>query len=213
MKKYTVVKIKEETLKIDGTGTNSIWEKAKVLDDFCSPWDPDTIKKIEFKALWDSENLYFNFKVYDNKVHLITKDNSNDSIDNSDRVELFFRSNHKMTPYYCLEIDPKPRLMDFKALPGKVFDFDWNWPSEDIKVKSLIRETDFCVEGTISLKSLTKYNLLKHGIIETGVYRAKYNQISRNHYEPIWITWVNPKTETPNFHTPSSFGEFILEGY
>jgi hypothetical protein len=47
-------------------------------------------------------------------------------------------------------------------------------------------------------------------MIEAGVFRAKYNTKNNIQFEPTWITWVNPKTETPNFHTPSSFGKLFL---
>ena len=31
-----------------------------------------------------------------------------------------------------------------------------------------------------------------------------------SNFEPIWISWVNPDTESPNFHTPTSFGVLYL---
>jgi hypothetical protein len=110
-----------------------------------------------------------------------------------------------------LEIDPASRIMDFKARPNKQFDFNWNWPSDDIKVKSAMESNCFTVEIAISLVSLTKLGLIKDDKIEAGIYRAKYNKQEDGNYEPTWITWVNPNTESPNFHTPSSFGVLHLE--
>jgi hypothetical protein len=141
----------------------------------------------------------------DDTVHINKTDNSISSIDVSDRVELFFRSNAELNPYYCLEIDPTPRVMDFKAHNYRDFDFNWNWPKEDLIVKSSFNANGFCVEGKISISSLNKLNLLNDNKIETGIYRAKYQKIKEN-YVPTWITWVNPKTETPDFHVSSSFG-------
>ena len=181
--------------------------------DFNSPWDTKEVKKISFNALWDTKNLFFCFKVEDSEVHIHQSDDTNESINNSDRVELFFRTDDSMNPYYCLEIDPTSRIMDFIAKPGKNFNFYWNWPSEDIEVKSSIEKTHFIVEGAISIKSLTKLDLLKNGQIETGIYRAKYNKQSNGNYEPTWITWVNPMTQTPNFHIASSFGILKLDNF
>ncbi|MBP8793372.1 MAG: endoxylanase, partial [Lutibacter sp.] len=138
------------------------------------------------------------------------KDDSVNSIGNSDRVELFFRTDANLDPYYCLEIDPTPRIMDFKAYPNKNFDFNWNWPKNDIIVKSDIENNFFVVEGAITLASLKKINLLKDNKIETGIFRAKYNKQDNSTFEPTWISWVNPQTETPNFHIASSFGQLIL---
>lgn len=211
MKSYTVKHIETGNIQVNGKGNSPFWNEANVLTDFCSPWDDKKIKRIEFRALNDNDNLFFCFKVEDSEVHINSAKDRIVSIDNSDRVELFFRSDANLNPYYCFEIDPTPRIMDFKALPNKQFDFNSNWPKDDIEVKSTIKETFFIVEGKISLKSLTHYGLLKEGQIETGIYRAKYNKQDDGSYEPIWITWVNPNTETPNFHIASSFGVLKLE--
>lgn len=211
LKTYTVKQIEYKKLEINGKGSHSLWNKADKLLDFCSPWDLEKIKPIEFKALCDTETLFFCFKVEDADVHIDITDNTIKSINESDRVELFFRTNEELNPYYCLEIDPASRIMDFKAYPNKQFDFAWNWPSGDLVVKSSINEKSFTVEGAISMASLTKLGLIKDGKIEAGIYRAKYNKQEDGNYEPTWITWVNPNTESPNFHTPPSFGVLHLE--
>lgn len=210
MKQYDVLNIRNEDLIINGKGDHSLWNSALVLTDFVSAWDSDPVKKIEFKSLWNSKKIYFLFKVFDSKVHIDKKDDSVISIGNSDRVELFFRANKQLNPYYCLEIDPSPRVMDFIAYPNKKFDFEWNWPQNDICVKSNIETEYFTVEIAISLTSLKKLNLIKENKIETGVFRAKYNKTKGMKFMPTWISWVDPTTESPNFHTPSSFGVLNL---
>ena len=209
-KTYKVNLIKKDQLIITGKGDNLLWNEASVLTDFVSPWDTEKPSKIEFRALWDGEKLFFCFTVFDSMVHIEKKDVGFENILNSDRVELFFRTHESLNPYYCLEIDPDPRIMDFIAYPNRNFDYNWNWPKDDIAVKSAINETYFTVEGEISIKSLENFNLIKDGNkIETGIYRAKYNSKDNINFEPTWITWVNPNTETPNFHIASSFG--VLE--
>ncbi|WP_418603191.1 sugar-binding protein [Hwangdonia sp.] len=206
LKTYRVNSIKGNTLRLTGKGLDEAWEQAEVLTDFISPWDKRGVDKIEFRALYNTEHLFFCFKVFDAEIYVDSTDDTHHSINNSDRVELFFRADENLNPYYCLEIDPTPRIMDFIAKPNKDFDFYWNWPSEDINVKSNKEKNFFTVEGAISLASLKRFNLVKDGKIETGIYRAKYHKQADGNYEPTWITWVNPQTEEPNFHTPSSFG-------
>lgn len=213
MKSYSVIQIEKHKLIINGKGDHPLWGKANTLTDFCSPWDSEKIKPIEFKALCDKENMFFCFKVEDTDVHIDTTDNTFRSINESDRVELFFRSNELMEPYYCLEIDPTSRIMDIKAGPNRQFDFNWNWPSDEIKLMSCIESTYFTVEIAISLASLIKFGLLKEGKIETGIYRAKYNRQENGSFEPVWITWADPMTTTPNFHTAPSFGMLKLENF
>ena len=186
------------------------WEKANCLTDFVSPWSSDSVLKIEFRALWDQENFYFSFRVFDTDVYIDQKDDSVESICNSDRVELFFRSNDKLNPYYCLEIDPSTRLLDFYARPNKIFDYNWKWPENQIQLKSATDEISFTVAGIISITSLENLDLIHDNAIEAGVYRAKFSKDENGNYNPTWITWVNPNTPEPNFHIASSFGKFVL---
>ncbi|MFI0429370.1 sugar-binding protein [Mariniflexile sp. HMF6888] len=211
MKAYNVIKIPLNQLIITGKADSHLWKKAYVLNDFHSPWEEIKNTETKFKALWDCNFLFFCFEVLDDNIYVDKADNSFNSINRSDRVELFFRSNASLDPYYCLEIDPTPRIMDFKAYPNKNFDFNWNWPKENLIVRSSFNSKGFCIEGKISMASLKKLNLLHDNMIETGIYRAKYHKSEKSVYEPIWLTWVNPSTETPNFHIASSFGILKLE--
>ncbi|WPO77283.1 sugar-binding protein [Flavobacterium sp. KACC 22761] len=210
MKEYQVVLIDKNFTKGDEVSDSFFWENAICLTDFSSPWNSDPISKIEFRALWDFENLYFNFRVFDTDIYIDQKDDSFDSIGNSDRVELFFRANDSLDPYYCLEMDASARLMDFEARPDKVFDFDWKWPKENLSVNASKDEISFVVQGKISIKSLNQLNLIQNNTIETGVFRAKFSKDDNQNYKPTWISWVNPDTAEPNFHIASSFGRLIL---
>ncbi|WP_017497335.1 sugar-binding protein [Flavobacterium sp. WG21] len=210
MKEYQVVLQDKSQEKEEQNPMVSFWENANCLTDFCSPWKSDPLLKIEFRALWDLENFFFNFRVFDTGIYIDQKDDSFDSINNSDRVELFFRTNESLDPYYCLEMDTAGRLMDFRARPNKEFDFEWKWPKNDFEIKTSKDEISFTVEGRISIKSLKELNLIHNNTIEAGVFRAKFLENEKRQYEPTWISWVNPDTETPNFHIASSFGKFIL---
>lgn len=214
MKTYKVNKVDANHMDVNGKSDHPLWEKAVVLKDFISPWHIEDIEDIEFRALHDGENLYVSYRVNDSSLHMDTKGNSKKNVDNSDRVELFLRSDKHLDPYYCLEIDPLARVQDFIARPNREFDFAWDWPQKDITIKSYITATCFTVEVAISFSSLMKFELIqKDGIIEAGIYRAKYHQQSNGQFEPHWITWVDPQTETPNFHTASSFGKLKLDTY
>lgn len=210
MKEYQVKLMSENHINFNESVSGSFFDKANCLTDFCSAWNENPILKIEFRALWDLENFFFNFRVFDTDVYLDQKDDSIDSIGNSDRVELFFRTNESLNPYFCLEMDASGRLMDFKAHPNKEFDFDWKWPKKDLDIKTSKDEISFTVEGRISIQSLQELNLIQDNSIEAGVYRAKFSKNEKQEYEPTWISWVNPNTETPNFHIASSFGKFRL---
>ncbi|SFC11039.1 Carbohydrate family 9 binding domain-like [Flagellimonas taeanensis] len=211
MKEYIAKHIPSNQLNVTGKADDRLWKIANVLTDFSSPWSALHGTKTEFRALWDDKNLYFMFQVFDTSIHIDKKSTGNESINVSDRVELFFRQDDSLTPYYCLEIDPSPRIMDFKAFPNRVFDFEWNWPEEHLTVKSHSDVSGFIVEGKISIFSMEKLNLIHNNRIETGIFRAKYIKVGGSSYDPIWITWTDPKTRTPDFHVTSSFGVLMLE--
>ena len=60
METYKVNKTKE--IIILGDENHSIWKKANSLTNFSSPWDAEPVKKIEFKAIHNSEKIFFQFK-------------------------------------------------------------------------------------------------------------------------------------------------------
>lgn len=201
-------------MSINGRGDHPLWNRAHMINDFSSPWHFESVGDIEFRAIHDGETLFLFYKVHDSQLHIDSTDNSKKSVDNSDRVELFLRSDEHLNPYYCLEIDPLARVQDFMARPQRQFDFSWNWPKDDIAIKSFITETYFCVEVALSMNSLKQLELIQSdGSIQAGIYRAKYNQQQNGQFEPTWITWVDPQTDTPEFHTASSFGTFLLEDF
>ena len=210
---YKVKKATEVTL--SGNVDDPQWNVASNLTDFKSPWDNKPVDPIAFRALYDEEYLYFSFLVSDNEVYTDLKDDSKESIAQSDRVELFLRSDYLLDPYYCLEIDTQPRVMDFIARPNRNFDLGWSWPAAGIEVKSAIDEQKFSVEGKLSLASLKALNLLKQDedgyYLEVGVYRAKYTRETTGQNKATWITWIDPQTEYPEFHIKDSFGVFRLE--
>ena len=200
-----------EILDISKGSTQIPWEKAEVLTDFCNPWDTKRKFDTTFRALHDQKHFFFRFEVKDDSIYIDEKSDDYESIGASDRMELFFRKDSSLAPYYCMEIDPKARVMDFKAWPNKDFDFDWGFPQEHLQVKSQIIDEGYWVEGTISLDVLKDLHLLKNDSLETGIFRAKFVKFEDKSYKPVWITWVNPETKTPDFHTASSFGLVKLE--
>lgn len=210
MKEYHVEIIDKNEKNVTQILDSFFWEKANCLTDFTSPWNNDPVLKIEFRALWDLDYLYFNFQVFDSEVYIDRKDNSTDSICNSDRVELFFRKDEKLSPYYCLEMDVDARILDFEAYPNWNFDYNWKWPEKQLEIQSVKEQNSFTVVGRISIASLEELELIHDNIMEVGVYRAKFSKAEDGSYEPTWISWINPNTAEPNFHIASSFGKFVL---
>lgn len=204
---YIVHNIGNETLFIDGKGSDKNWKGANLLANFQYPWESVNPPKTHFKAVHNGKYLYFLFQVNDSNIHLAPT-TGNDRMDalGSDRVELFFKKNDAMNPYYALEIDPTNRIFDSKGSHYRTFVEDWRFPRAHIDVASQIESSSYAVEGRISFSILEEYGLIQDDKIQTGVFRANYEGEGFK-----WISWIKPDSEKPDFHIPSAFGVFILE--
>lgn len=208
---YEVQKI-ENPIQLTGNGTDKAWNSAPILADFSYPWREENAPLTEFKALYDDTHFYFLYRAIDPDI--VTKEGAlaEKAALNSDRIELFFKGSTDTEPYYSLELDALGRTLDTKANFGQKVDFDWNWPTNQLIVKSSMNEHGYWVEGSISFASLRKLGLYHDdNILRTGLYRAEYVTSPNGKVSPKWISWIMPDSKTPNFHIPSSFGTLVLK--
>jgi len=200
MKTYTVLKTK----------TPASFSTAEILTDFYSPWTEDKVPPMTFRALWNEKSFLFRFEVFDTDIHTFVETNHKMEVVHSDRVEIFLRRDEQLDPYFCLEMDPLGRVLDYKTQYYRKFEYEWQWPGkDDLEVKAEFIPNGYRVEGTISLHSLNELGLLKNGILEAGLFRGKCLSPAPN---PVfnWISWIHPDSESPDFHIPSAFGKLLL---
>jgi hypothetical protein len=209
-KTYRVKRIMND-FPIDGMGSYSGWEDAEVLTDFSFPWENEVAPPLCFKGLHTKNWLYGLFTVTDTNITVFEDKGDKREVMKSDRVELFMRRNEQLTPYYCLELDPLGRILDYKAEYYRRFDMNWSWPAHQLKVKANQSEGSYSVEVAISKKSLMELGLLNNQQIEVGLFRGKCLEIKGGEANLKWISWMTPDSKTPDFHIPTSFGVFVLE--
>lgn len=207
---YDVKEI-ETDFSTTGKGDNPFWKKAIALTDFSFPWENEAAASLSFKALHTTDWFYGLFTVTDTNTSVFRDNDDKREVINSDRVELFMRINEKMTPYYCLELDPLGRILDYKAEYYRRFDMNWSWPAHQLNVKANQSQVGYCVEFAISKKSLIELGVLSNQQIEVGLFRGKCLEIKDGEANLKWISWITPDSKAPDFHIPSSFGVFVLE--
>jgi Carbohydrate family 9 binding domain-like len=211
-KTYSVKKIQAPEIVIAGKGDDPQWATANELTDFIYPWEKETPPFTSFKALHSTDWLYCFYKVVDDNVQVLAKTNEKKEVIYSDRVEIFFRKDEKMLPYYGLELDPNGRVYDYEAEFHRKFNPNWTWPTGQLVVKASRTSDGYIVELAVSKKSLLELGLLKVNKIEAGIFRGECIEIIEGADSKIkWISWVKPDSVTPNFHIPSAFGELVLE--
>ena len=211
LKSYSVQGINKKEIVITGKGDDPQWKNAIELTAFIYPWEKETPPYTSFKALHSKDWLYCLYKVKDDHINVFVKTNEKSDVLYSDRVEIFFRKNAQMSPYYGLEIDPHARVYDYQAEYQRDFMPTWSWPAGELLVKANKATDGYTVEIAISKKSLRQLELLKEKRIEAGLYRGDCIQITEDNSKIKWISWVRPNSSTPNFHIPSSFGVLELK--
>jgi hypothetical protein len=209
-KTYRVKRVPGE-LAVTGKGEDRAWKKAVELTDFICPWESEKPQFTSFKALHNKEWVYCLFNIQDDSIKIYVDKNDKREAVRSDRAEIFFRIDEKLSPYYCLEMDPMARVFDAKGEFYRKIDSQWTWPAGGLIVKADQRKDGYSVEIAIRKSSLIELGLLKNNRIEAGLFRADCTELNGKKATFRWISWVDPKTENPDFHTPSAFGALTLE--
>ena len=183
--------------------TDSDWATASLLTDFCYPWRKATPPPTLFRALHNEYYLYFHFEVVDHDLFAATHEDTQTAVAGSDRVELFFRKDVRMHPYYCLEMDWQGRLLDNQAWFHRQMDYDWQWP-DGLHFRSRLTANGYIVEGCLAKASLSELDLIHNHQVEAGIFRGEYSSHPKASVQ--WISWVRPDSPQPDFHIPSAFG-------
>lgn len=210
LKSYSVKKI-PGTHSFSGSGDDALWKRAHILSDFHYPWEKDAPLPTRFKALHSDEWLYVLFEVEDPDVFIMKEKDHKSGVAGSSRVEIFFKRDDQMNPYYCLEIDPLGRVLDYEGTFHRKFNLDWSWPAGQLIIKTQQRKDSYTVEFAISKSSLESLGLLQNKTLQAGLYRADCAVNAEGSTQFKWISWVKPASRTPDFHIPSSFGVLRLE--
>jgi hypothetical protein len=227
---YSVRYVPKAKIAIDGNSDEPEWSQAVVLKDFAFPWKQITAPSTELRALCDDENFYFSFRVEDADIVTLETLRDKQDIVFEDRVELFFAPDDQMKEYYCIEVDALGRAYDYRAEYYRQFHPDWTL--KGLETKGTLFGNGYTVEGRIPLATFEELGFprLRPGAkFHCGAYRAEFshdrsdtalNKPKSPHTgdrrldipPPIeaWISWIDPKTETPDFHVPTSLGWFEI---
>jgi len=202
---YEVKYFNEKDIILDGIPGDDVWEKSIALKDFIFPWDEKTPPLTLFRALYDSNNLYIFYKAEDQ--NLVIKDSLNieQDIEFEDRVEVYFAKDNTMKEYFCLEIDPSGRLLDYKAAYYRKFDNQWN--VKGIRITSRIDSGSYQMEVAIPLTSIAEMGIDISKDFYAGLYRAEFEN-SASGIKENWLSWIDPKISKPDFHIPETLGIF-----
>lgn len=223
---YRVRYLPKAAIKVDGRADEAVWARAAVEKGFTFPWSKTPPPATEFRALCDEANLYFTFRIHDDDIVVLEKLRDEQDAVFEDRAELYFAPGDRMKDYYCMEVDSRGRAYDYRGAYYRQLDPSWNWKGLETAASPL--PAGYVVEGRIPLASFEAMGFprLRPGVkIRCGLFRAEFShdrsgkpvvQRASIHNRgrriegppPIegWMAWVDPKTEEPDFHVPTSLG-------
>lgn len=210
-KRYEAFFRQKPGIKVDGHLARHEWGRAKKEPGFTFPWLSRKPPATAFFAQVSRQHLYFAFQVQDQDI-VVTAFHQEPDVADGDRVELFFAANKDLKDYYCLEISPDGRVLDYRASFYRQFDDTWDFTG--LQVAASRTPSGYVVEGRIPLAELKRLGLLKSpekgACFFLGLYRAAYSRAGSDKPQVNWISWVQPNTAEPDFHVPSSFGTFCI---
>lgn len=212
-KTYLVAIVPEGTITIDGKLGKEEWLSSSWTTDFSFPWQSKQRPLTEFCCVSDGKRLHFAFSCEDQNLVLPPLQAVGESVVAAgDRVELFFATDDSVKEYYCLELSPNEKVLDYRAQFYRKFDNSWDCPG--LLVASTVSDDGYIVEGAISWQTLSE--MVGAGVEQAllvGVFRAEFSnvvsgQATSHKPKEEWISWIRPDSETPDFHIPSAFGQF-----
>jgi chondroitin AC lyase len=190
------LRYEEGYIRIDGTIDEPAWSAHRLFRGMVSPWVQDRTDCTEFYACIHNRKFCFAFSVVDTTltVHAYAGEKS---VETEDRVELFFdRSGGRMEHYYCIEIDPAGRILDYEAKYYRDFTPQWNF--QTLKIMASRNQVGYMVEGLIDLDELGRLGL--GNPFRLGVFRADFDSTG----SVVWFTYADPHSSVPDFHIPAS---------
>lgn len=165
------------------------------FDGLHAPWDGLDDGTV-FRCFTDSVNLYFVYEVEDSTVTLTENFTGERDVEPEDRVEIFFSPDSGMARYYCAEIDPIGRIMDYSAEYYAKLDYNWDFSS--LHTVSKLTEDGYVVAGKISLSELEGLGIDLYNGFHMGVFRADF----RTDGSVTWFSYVETDDPAPDFHRP-----------
>ena len=115
-----------------------------------------------------------------------------------DRVEVFFSPYPQLgAKYFCTEIDPEGRCLDYSCVFEKKMDYDWSFSTQ--KIYSRIYDNGYTVITSFDKSEIDA--LIGEAPQYIGLFRADYH----NGLPINWYSVAIPDSSYPDFHIPSAF--------
>ena len=166
-----------------------------VISGLHAPWDGLEDNTL-FHCFSDADSFYFVYEVTDSTLTCTADFKGESDVENEDRVEIFFSPERSMDVYWCAEIDPLGRVLDYSSRYYRDMDYGWNFST--MKLLGHLTENGYIVAGKVSKSELRELGCDLEGGFWMGVFRADY----RPDMTVDWYSAVSTDDVSPDFHKP-----------
>ena len=160
-----------------------------------APWDGLDDETV-FSCWCEGGRLCFSYEVVDSTMTVFDEFPTERTVDDEDRVEIFFSCDSLMTSYWCAEIDPKGRPMDYAAHFGQPFDYEWNFRT--LQADACLTARGYQVQGSVALSELRELGIDTKDFY-MGVFRADFHPDGSVN----WYSLVSTDDKSAYFHKPN----------
>ena len=174
--------------------TSSVWKSIRMHRTFYAPWSKLT-DKTTFQCYFSNKYLYFKFRVEDSTLTIKDVILKKTDIAPEDRAEIFLSPTKDMEKYYCMEVDPKGRNMEYLAVYKRENDYSWSF--QTLQLQTEIKTWGYYVAGRLTLQEMKD---LGFDIIAfyMGAFRADF----KTSKSVVWYSLLKTSDKSPNFHKP-----------
>lgn len=159
-----------------------------------APWDGLDDNTL-FRCFSDSEWFYFMYEVEDATITLVEDYQGEKDVEPEDRVEIFFSPREEMDIYWCAEMDPAGRVLDYESKYYRIMDYGWNFRT--LEIATNIKENGYTLWGKVSKEELRSLGVDLSNF-RMGVFRADF----RPDGSVNWYSAVPTEDKSPDFHKP-----------
>lgn len=163
-----------------------------------APWSGLT-NDTRFTCHCSADRFFFNFEVTDSTLTLTEPFTKETDVEPEDRVEVFFSPDDKLTEYYCAEIDPMGRALDYRAHYYRDFDKTWNFAT--LEINSAITDWGYRVMGSITLDELHSLGIDTKKGFYMAVLQGEFTPAGKQ----LWYSLKYGDTAKADFHKPDVF--------
>lgn len=164
------------------------------VEELHAPWDGLDDSTV-FHCFSDDEDFHFLYHVQDTTITLVDVFREESDVELEDRVEIFFCAEKEMNIYYCAEIDPLGRVLDYSSRYYRKMDYTWDFRT--LELWGTLTPDGYVVGGSVAKSELEGLGINTDNFY-MGIFRADF----RNDGSVNWYSLVETDDDFPDFHKP-----------